>query len=109
MKTDIMMNLLLQGILNMLLISLLVEGTVSAFFSITAMRSIEAKRAVQTTREALTFLVSVLFVYMIDSLQLFKASGLKFPHIGDLIISSLVLMRLSSFVRDLMNRVRSGV
>jgi hypothetical protein len=106
---DLLYQGLLQGIFNMLLISLLVEGTVSAFFSITAVRSIETKRAVQTTREALTFLVCVLFVYMIESLQLFKACGLKFPHIGDLIISSLVLMRLSSFIRDLMNRVRSGV
>jgi hypothetical protein len=105
MKSDA----LLQAIINMLLFALLVEGAVSAVFSISAMRSIENKRVVQTTREALTFLVAVLFVYSLDSLKLFKAGGLKFPNIGDIIISSLVLTRLSGFIRDLMNRVRSGV
>ena len=104
MKYDI----LLQSLINMLLVAVLVEGTVSAVFSISAMSSIETKRTVQTTREAITFLVAVLFVYLIDSLKLFKASGVNFPHIGDIIISSLVLMRLAGFVRDLMNRVRSG-
>jgi hypothetical protein len=104
MKSEI----LLQSLLNMLLISVLVEGTVSAVFSISAMRSIESKRVVQTTREAITFLVALMFVYILDSLKLFKASGINFPRIGDIIISSLVLMRLAGFVRDLMNRVRSG-
>jgi hypothetical protein len=101
-------ELLLQGLINMLLLSVVVEGAVAAVFSITAVRTIETKRVVQTSREVITFLVCVLFVYTVEPLRLLKASGINFPVIGDIIISSMVLSRLSGFIRDLMNRVRSG-
>lgn len=104
MKTD----LLLQGLINMLLLSIVIEGAVSAVFSLTAMRMIEAKRTVQTSREVLTFLVSLLFVYTVEPLRLMKSAGINFPMIGDLIISSMVLSRIAGFIRDLMNRIRSG-
>jgi hypothetical protein len=101
-------KLLLDGLINMLLIGIIVEGAVSAVFSISAMRSIEQKRVVQSTREALTFLVCLLFVYTVESLRLFKAAGIRFPMMGDIVISSMVLTRIAGFIRDLMNRIRSG-
>jgi hypothetical protein len=101
-------ELLLQGLINMLLLSVVVEGAVAAVFSITAIRTIETKRVVQTSREVITFLVCLLFVYSVEPLRLLKTSGMTFPVIGDIIISSMVLSRLAGFVRDLMNRVRSG-
>jgi hypothetical protein len=101
-------DLLLKGLINMLLLSVVVEGAVAAVFSLTAMRMIEAKRTVQTSREVLTFLVCLLFVYTVEPLRLMKSAGINFPMIGDIIISSMVLSRLSGFIRDLMNRIRSG-
>lgn len=104
MKAD----LLLSAILNMLLFSIVVEGAVSAIFSITAMRVIETKRVVQTSREAVTFIVCAVAVFYIEPLRLFKAAGITFPMIGDIIISSMVLMRLTGFIRDLFNKVRQS-
>lgn len=105
MKSD----LLLQVLINMLLVSVVVEGVVSAVFATSSLKSVESKRVVQTTREAITFLVALLFVYVIDSMRIMSASGIKFPKIGDMVISSLILSRFAGFIRDLMYRVRSGI
>ena len=102
MKAD----LLLGSLLNMLLFSLIVEGAVSAIFSITAMKVIETKRAVQTSREAITFLVGAYAVFAIPQLQLMKTAGITFPLIGDIIISAMVLMRMTGFIRDILTRIR---
>ena len=101
-------NLLLNSLFTMLLVSFIVEGAVAAVFSITAMRVIETKRTVQTSREAITFLVGAALVYYIEPLRLFKAAGINFPLIGDIIVSSMVLMRLTGFIRDLFAKVRSN-
>lgn len=100
-------NLLLNSLFTMLLVSFIVEGAVAAIFSITAMRVIETKRTVQTSREAITFIVGALLVYYIEPLRLFKAAGINFPLIGDIIVSSMVLMRLTGFIRDLFAKVRA--
>ena len=101
-------NLLLNSLFTMLLFSFIVEGAVAAIFSITAMRVIETKRAVSTTREALTFILGAVLVYYVEPLRLFTAAGLNFPMPGDIIVSSMVLMRLTGFIRDLMAKVRQG-
>ena len=101
-------NLLLNSLFTMLLFSFIVEGAVSAVFSITAMRVIETKRAVSTSREAITFILGAALVYYVEPLRLFKAAGINFPLPGDIVVSSMVLMRLSGFIRDLMMKVRQG-
>ena len=47
-------------------------------------------------------------VYYIEPLRLFKAAGINFPMIGDIIVSAMVMMRLTGFIRDLMAKVRQG-
>jgi hypothetical protein len=104
MKTDLLLN----ALFSMLLFSLVVEGAVAAIFSITAMRVIETKRAVSTSREAITFILGAFLVYYIEPLRLFKAAGLNLPMIADIIVSSMVLMRMTGFIRDLMAKVRQS-
>ena len=104
MKADILLN----ALLNMLMFSFIIEGAVASIFSITAMRVIETKRAVQTSREAITFIVCACAVFYVEPLRLFKAAGITFPMIGDIIVSAMVLMRLTGFIRDLFNKIRQG-
>ena len=101
-------NLLLNSLFTMLLFAVVVEAAVAAVFSITAMKVIETKRAVATSREAITFIVGAFMVYYIEPLRLFKAAGINFPMIGDIIVSAMVMMRLTGFIRDLMAKVRQG-
>jgi hypothetical protein len=104
MKTDLLLN----SLFTMLLFSIVVEGAVSAIFSITAMRMIETKRTVQTSREAVTFLLAAFLAFYVEPLRLFQSAGVSFPMIGDIIVSAMVLMRMTGFIRDLLGKVRQS-
>ncbi len=101
-------DVLIQNIINIFVISIILEAAVMAIFSMSALRDLESSRPVEATRDAIIILVAFFLCYKVEVLRIFRGTGLDFPRILDVIISALVLTRMSNFIRQLMARFKQG-
>lgn len=82
------------------------EASIMAVFSLSALRSIETNRAFEASRDAIIIIVAFLLCYKVEILKVFRETGIKLPAIFDTIISTLVLARMTLFIRQFMSRLR---
>ncbi|MBN1499653.1 MAG: hypothetical protein JW982_05850 [Spirochaetes bacterium] len=104
MKTEI----LIGNIIQMFFMGLVLSASISAIFSITAVKEINRKRAVDTTRDVFTFLGAFFLCYFLPKIRIFTGTGVKLSPVYDLIITSLVLAKFADFITDLFDRVKRG-
>ncbi|MCX7678083.1 MAG: hypothetical protein N2316_02575 [Spirochaetes bacterium] len=98
---------LLQNIVNIFIISIILEASIMAIFSVSALKSLESNRAIESTRDILIIIVSFFLCYKVDQLRVFLRTGLAVPKIIDIAISTLVMARMTLFIRALMARLKS--
>jgi hypothetical protein len=99
-------DVLIQNIINLFVISIIMEAAIMAIFSMSSLKSLNAKRPIEASRDALVIIISFLLCYKVDILNIFRGTGIKVPQILDIIISALVLTRMTNFVGNFMSRLR---
>lgn len=99
-------EVIVQNILNLLVIAIIMEAAIMALFSMSSMQDIGSKRPVEATRDGIIIIASFILCYKVDILRVFVNSGLRLPVLIDIIISALVLTRLTNFVRAFMSRFK---
>lgn len=101
-------DVLIQNVINIFIISIILEAAVMAVFSMSALRDLESSRPIEATRDAIIIIVAFFLCYKVDILRIFRGTGIAVPRILDVVISALVLTRMSNFIRQLMNRFKKG-
>lgn len=99
-------DVLIQNLINIFIIAIILEAAVMAVFSMSSFRNMDTNRAFESTRDAVIIIVSFLLCYKVTSLRVFIRTGLNIPQIMDVVISSLVLTRMTMFVRTMMARFK---
>ena len=99
-------DVLLQNIINIFIISIILEASIMAVFSMSALKNFESTRPMEATRDAIIIIVSFLLCYKVDMLRVFLGTGMKIPNIIDIIISSLVMARMTNFILTVMSRFK---
>lgn len=97
---------LLQNVVNIFIISIILEASVMAIFSVSALKGLESSRPIESTRDILIIIVAFFLCYKVDQLRIFLRTGLDIPKIIDIIISTLVLARMTLLLRSLMARLK---
>jgi hypothetical protein len=101
-------DVLIQNVINIFIISIILEAAVMAVFSMSALRDLDSSRPIEATRDAIIIIVAFFLCYKVDILRIFRGTGIAVPHILDVIISALVLTRMSNFIRQVMTRFKKG-
>jgi len=99
-------EVIVQNILNLLVMAIIMEAAIMALFSMSSMHDMGSKRPVEATRDGLIIVVSFILCYKVNILRVFANSGLHLPVLIDIIISALMLTRLTNFVRVFMSRFK---
>ncbi|MBN1534952.1 MAG: hypothetical protein JXA20_19950 [Spirochaetes bacterium] len=99
-------EVLFQNIFNLFIIAVILEASVSAVFSISALQDISDTRPVKTARDVVVLLVALFLCFKVTMLGLFHNTGFEIPQVLDAVISALVLMRLANFIRDFFAKIR---
>ncbi|MBP7586121.1 MAG: hypothetical protein KBA61_18915 [Spirochaetes bacterium] len=100
-------DVLLQNLVNIFIISIILEAAVMAIFSVSALKGLDSNRAVESTRDIIIILVAFFLCYKVPQLRVFPRTGLDIPKILDIVISMLVLSRMTLLIRALMARFKS--
>lgn len=101
-------EILLQNIVNLFIISIVLNAAVMAVFSMSALKGMSSTRPFEATRDMLVVLLSLFLCYKVDALRIFKGTGINLPYIADIIISALVLVSMINFIRQFMGRLKQG-
>jgi hypothetical protein len=99
-------DILIQNLINIFIISIILEAAVMAIFSMSALKGMNTNRAIESTRDAIIILVSFFLCFKVPSLRVFIRTGLEIPSILDIVISGLVLTRMTMFIRTMMARFK---
>ncbi|HON78540.1 MAG TPA: hypothetical protein PK544_08635 [Spirochaetota bacterium] len=99
-------DILLQNLINIFIISIILEAAVMAVFSVSALRGMSTNRAVESTRDIIILLVAFFLCFKVQDLRIFVRTGLDIPKMLDIVISSLVLTRMTMFVRTILSRMK---
>jgi len=99
-------EILIQNIFNLFIIAIILEASIMAIFSMSALREISESRPVEMARDALILILSFVLCYKVSILTVFGGTGIKLHYLLDTAISALVLMRMTNFIRDFFERIR---
>lgn len=94
-------SLFLTNFINLFIVAIILETSISAFFSIAAIRMVDNKLVVKTTREAITYIITFLMLYFMKEFRIFTDEAFKVPELVNYIVTSLITVRLSLFIRDI--------
>lgn len=100
-------DILIRNIIHIFVFAIILEASIMAIFSMSAIRGLDTSRPVEASRDAIILIVSFFLCYKVEAFRIFIGTGLKFPTILDVIISALVLTRMTNFIRQLMSRFKS--
>ncbi|MCP4132504.1 MAG: hypothetical protein GY754_16140 [bacterium] len=98
---------LVQNVFNFFIIAIIMEASVMAIFSIIEKNFVENK-AVEAARDILILILAFVLCSQVDMLNLFKGTKIKLPKLLYLVISSLVLARMTHLVREFLSRFKSN-
>ena len=99
-------EVLVQNIINLFVVSIIIEAAVMALFSMSSLRDVGSRRPVVATRDGIIIIVSFLLCYKVEVLSVFRKTGMALPVLIDVIIIALVLARMTNFVNSFMSRLR---
>jgi hypothetical protein len=110
MKGDI----LFQNIFTLFLIAIILECSISAFFSISLMENFRESTVGKSVREIVILLLAFFICWKVKKLTLFGGTGitigadLKIHDLFDSLIAALVVSRIAFFIRDLANKIKEN-
>jgi hypothetical protein len=101
-------DVLFQNLFNLFIIAAIIEASIAAVFSISALRDLQDSRSVRTARDVIVLVVALFLCFKVALLGIFHGTGFNIPPIMDNVISALILTRMANFIRDFFNKIRSG-
>ncbi|MBN2040140.1 MAG: hypothetical protein JW864_08875 [Spirochaetes bacterium] len=99
-------EILLLNIVNLFIISIVLNAAVTAVFSMSVFKKMSTSRPVEASRDVVVILLTLFICYKIDVLRIFKGTGINMPMLLDTILSALVLTSMINFIRQLMSRMK---
>ena len=97
---------LIKNVFNLFVIAIILEASVMALFSMAILKDASRKKPVEIARDTLILALSLFLCYKVRLLTLFKGTGIDLPVYLDMVISALVLTRMSNFIREFIARIR---
>ncbi len=101
-------EILLQNVFYLFIIAIIIESCIMAVFSMTSLKEIADSKPVQTARDVVILLLSVVLCYKVSILTIFGGTGIHLPKVLDIIISALVLTRMTIMIKDFFDRLRNS-
>ncbi len=71
-----------------------------------SLREVGAKSLSLRPGDGIIIIVSFLLCYKVEVLSVFRKTGMTLPNLIDVLISALVLARMTNFVNNFMSRMR---
>ena len=100
-------DVLIQNIINIFVMSIILESAVMAVFSLGSFKGIDSTRPFEASRDLIIVAVSFFLCYKVELLKIFNGTGIEMPKILDTIISALVLARMTNFIRQITERLKN--
>jgi hypothetical protein len=100
-------EVLIQNIFSIFVIAIILEAAIMAVFTLSAFKGLDRNRAIEATRDGIIILIAFFICYKIEVLRIFRGTGINMPWVLDVVISGLVLARMTNFVRQVMARFKS--
>jgi hypothetical protein len=97
---------LIQNLITLFVVAIIIESAVMALFSLSSLRSVNARRPFEATRDGLIIILSFFLCYKVGVLSVFRNTGIAIPKLLDVVISALVLMRMTTFIWGFMSRLK---
>jgi hypothetical protein len=101
-------EVLLQNVFNLFIVAIILEASIMAIFSLSAMKRLESTQPLQMARDTLVLILAAVLCYKVEILTLFKGTGIKLPFVLDTIISALVLTRMTNLISSFLSRIREA-
>lgn len=98
---------LIQNLFTLVVMAIIIEAAVMAIFSLAAVKNMDSRAPIDAARDMIILATAFFLCFKIDLLSLFRGTGFKLPHIVDVIITTLVLTRITFFLRDFMSRFKT--
>ena len=99
-------EILLLNVVNLFIISIVLNAAVMAIFSMSALKKMPSSRPVEASRDIIVILLSLFLCYKVDVLRIFRGTGINIPMLLDTILSALVLTSMINFIRQFMSRMK---
>ncbi len=99
-------EILLQNVFYLFILAIILEASVMAIFSISYVKRFSSRMPVETARDVLIIILSFVVCHQEKFLTLFRDTGIKFPPLLDVIISALVLARMTFFIREFLSKMK---
>jgi hypothetical protein len=97
---------LIQNIITLFVVAIIMEAAIMAIFSLSSVRMVRAKRPLDATRDGLIIILSFFLSYKVEILSVFRKTGIALPRLLDIVITALVLARLTNLVWNFMSRMK---
>src|SRR5512136_1014295 len=101
-------EVLLMNIVNLFIISIVLNMAVMAIFSISSLKKLSSSRSFEASRDLIVILLSLFICYKVDILRIFKGTGINIPFLLDVVVSALVLATMMNFIRQFLSRLKQG-
>jgi hypothetical protein len=102
------LEVLIQNVFILFIISIIMETCVMAIFSMTALKDISETRPVQIARDTVVLILALVLCFKVDILSLFTGTGIHLHKYLDTAISALVLVGLTNLIGDFFGKFRRG-
>lgn len=99
-------EILLQNVFYLFVIAIILEASIMAIFSVSIVKKISGRTAIETLRDLVIMGFSFVICYKERMFTLFHDTGIKLPLILDIVISALVLSRMTFFIREFLTRLK---
>ncbi len=101
-------DVLFQNVFVLFIISIIIEAAVMAILSLTFLKKFAESDLGKTIRDVVILLVALFVCWKVRILTLFGGTGITVPAWFDTIISGLVISRITSLIRDLVERIKEN-
>jgi hypothetical protein len=102
-------EILISNIFTLFVIAIILEASVMAIFSLNTFKSIYPKKPIQAARDLIVLGLAFVLCYKVEIITVFGGTLIKLPQILDVVISTLVLTRMTNFIGDVLTKFKSTI
>jgi len=99
------LEMLIQNIFTLFIVAIIIEASIMAIFSLSALREANDTKPVETAQDVLILVIAAVLCLKVEIFSVFINTGVKLPHLLDIAISTLVLSRMTKIIKDFFARI----
>lgn len=100
-------EILLQNVVYLFIVAVILEACIMAIFSINVIKEASDNRAIGTAKDIVVMILAFIICYKVPMFTLFRETGIKLPDMLDIIISALVLSRMTHIISNFFEKIRN--